>query len=90
MNTVYKYGFEINDDFELELPRGARILHVNVQHDCPCIWALVDPNAPKEMRKFHLAGTGHPIDIDMRTTNYTHVGTFMMHEGKLVFHLFAL
>lgn len=86
MNTVYKYGFDITDDFELELPKGARILHVDVQNGYPYIWALVDPDAPKEKKKFHLAGTGHPINEKIKN----HIGTFLLHEGALVFHLFAL
>lgn len=86
MKTVYKYTFQILDDFEILIPTGARILHVDVQRGQPCIWALVDPNAVDEVRKFHLAGTGHPI-YD-KVFEYRHVGTFMMENGALVFHLF--
>jgi len=38
MKTVHKYGFEILDDFEILMPTGARILHVDFQRGRPCIW----------------------------------------------------
>lgn len=86
MNAIWKFPFEITDDFEIEMPMGAQILHVAMQREMPCIWAIVDPNAPKVTRKFHLSGTGHPLEESC--TQYNHVGTFQMHDGALVFHLF--
>jgi hypothetical protein len=62
MITVYKYPFPIEGAFELELPRGARILAVQMQRGTPNFWALVDPAAPTERRAFRLFGTGHPIE----------------------------
>lgn len=52
--------------------------------EIPCIWALVNPEAPKEIRKFRLFGTGHPFPDEP----LSHVGTFKMAHDKLVFHLF--
>jgi hypothetical protein len=82
---VFKYAFAIEDEFELELPADAQILRVAVQNSQPCIWALVDDKAVKVKRRFRLAGTGHPIeDFD----RLTHVATFFMASGRLVWHLF--
>ncbi len=87
MKTIYKYPFGITDDFEIFMPEGARVLHVGMQYDRPCIWALVDPNAVQEERKFHLAGTGHSIED--KIADWQYVGTFTMQDGALVFHLFC-
>jgi hypothetical protein len=86
MRTVYKYPFEVTDYFNLEMPQGAEILTVQTQGGERHMWALVDPVAPKELRAFRLAGTGHPInDLDLQ-----YVATFQLKGGLLVFHLFEL
>lgn len=88
MLTTWKFPVQVEDEFEIELPTGARILAVQSQGDpmlaVPFVWALVDPSAPKEKRLFRVAGTGHPIE----ETNLTYIGTFQMRGGALVFHLF--
>ena len=71
---IYKYAAPGEDYFSLELPRGAKILTVQVQDDEPQIWALVNPENPTELRSFHLAGTGHPIEETEEDLNY--IGTF--------------
>lgn len=84
MRRVYKYPVLLSDRFHLDLPVGAKILSVNIQHGNPQMWALVDPDCPLERRFFRLAGTGHPIE----DTVVEHVGTFRIANGDLVFHLF--
>lgn len=86
MNAVWKFPFPVVDDFELEMPIGAQPLHVDTQNEVPCLWAIVDPNAPRVARKFHLAGTGHPLEE--KYTKDKHVGSFQMRGGAPVFHLF--
>lgn len=88
MKSVYKYPFEIADDFEIEMPAGADVLCVDAQYEVPCIWAMVDLAAPMSNRKFHLAGTGHPLGDEIEGHHY--VGSFFLKGGSLVFHLFAL
>lgn len=69
------------------MPEGATILHVAVQGGVPCFWALVDPEAPTEPRRFRVVGTGHPIDdVDV----LTFVGTFLLDVEGLVFHVFEV
>jgi hypothetical protein len=95
MKSVFKYPFEIQDNFEIEMPVDAQILHVGAQPSVgshfnarACIWALVDLdlNIPKQIRKFRLAGTGHPIEEALSKSEF--IGTIMLLEGQLVFHLF--
>jgi hypothetical protein len=90
--SIWKFPFKIEDDFVLEMPCYAKLLHVAMQGgrfdiaDQPCIWALVDVEAPKVKRKFALRGTGHDCD-DLWGAEF--VGTFFVHpDGSLVFHLF--
>ena len=83
MSAVYKY--EIMDRTELRMPRGAKVLAVQVQNGAPRLWALVDPEQPEERRFFEVYGTGHPIP-DIHSAVY--VATFQVDDGAFVFHLF--
>jgi hypothetical protein len=46
---------------EVELPEGAWILKINDHNGSIQLWALVDPTAEKESRRFLVQGTGHEI-----------------------------
>jgi hypothetical protein len=70
--------------FDLELPIGAQVVHVSMQHGQLCLWALVDPDAAAERREFVMCGTGHPVP-----ENATHVQSFLMDDGEFVWHIFA-
>ena len=85
--TIWKYPFEIKDEICLEMPEQAQILTVQVQAGTACIWALVSPNPHRIAAKrwFRIYGTGHPVDEPGQ-----YVGTFQLHGGALVFHLFEV
>ena len=84
MKTVWKYQFLVVDDLVVNMPEGAQVLSVQVQGIEPCIWALVDPDAPLVERRLHVRGTGHPfVGNEGRF-----VGTFQMLRGRFVGHLF--
>ena len=85
MKTIHKYQFAVNDVVELEMPVGAQILSLQVQNGVPCIWAKVETAAKSKYRRFRVYGTGHPISED---GNF--IGTFQMHGGTLVFHMFEV
>lgn len=82
--VIWKFPIPVINRFKLDMPAGAKVLHVATQNDEPCIWALVDPARAVEARRFRLVGTGHEV-----TNPGEYVGTFMMRDGALVFHLFA-
>ena len=50
------------------------------------MWALVNPEASTEDRKFRLVGTGR----DIKETNLDHIATFQMADGAFVWHLFEV
>jgi hypothetical protein len=78
------WKFEIKPDATISMPVGAEILSVAVQNNQPCVWAMVDPDAPRENRSFKTVPTG--ADFDTRSLKY--VGSFHDEEGWMVFHLF--
>jgi hypothetical protein len=83
MKTVYKYPLLIADVQEARLPLGAQLLSVQMQNGHPCLWALVDTEAPKGYRKIIMTGTGTPAENVGR-----HISTFQMNGGALVWHVF--
>jgi hypothetical protein len=46
---------------ETVMPVDARVLHVGVQNELICLWALVSPDAPRFARRFRIVGTGWPL-----------------------------
>lgn len=66
------------------MPIGAEILSVQVQRGNPHMWALVDPEAPCEVRTFRILGTGY---IELGAPGQ-HLGSFQLNDGALVFHVF--
>lgn len=80
------WKFPLYPDTTMKMPKGAKVLTVQVQGSGPCIWALVDPMEPEyEERVYSVVGTGWNADVDV--SNY--VGTFQLLEPDgLVFHVF--
>jgi hypothetical protein len=78
--NVWKY--QLGDDVTIELPEGAKILHVGMQGIYICLWCLVDPHAPRVERRFKVFGTGEYIDAG------EYIGTVM--EGPYVWHVFEV
>lgn len=86
MTTKQVWKFDVQPgEFIVEMPRGAHVLTVQVQHEAPRMWALVDPGEPTEKRRFVVVGTGHTV-VNAEWVKY--VGTFQVRDGTLVFHLF--
>lgn len=83
--VVYKYPLAIEDRLTIRMPYGAQLLHVEVQDQTPCLWALVDPSRALECRNFRMAGTCHEI-----TEKVEHVGSFLICGDAMVFHLFEV
>lgn len=85
---MYKYPLDIQDEVVVMMPKGARVLSVQVQNGRPCLWAAVDPSEQTlEERWFRIAGTGHPIQDDVVDG---FIGTIQMYDGRLVFHVFEM
>ena len=81
MKVIYKYPVLIGE-FEHGLPKGAKILSVQLQDEQPYFWALIDPESPREIREFRVFGTGHEIDDEWHKYHAT------FQQGPFVWHLF--
>jgi len=94
--TIWKYpltkrgNVDLKElDEEIEMPCVRRILRVGpdpASVERPhhwAIWAMVNPNAPKDMCKISVRGTGHDVtDV----AHDTYIGTVF--EGPYVWHVF--
>lgn len=66
------------------MPYHAEPLTVHTQAGEPHLWAKVDPSQDKRTRCFHVIPTG----MDFDDAGKTHLGTFLLNNGSLVFHVF--
>lgn len=83
--VVWKYTLDAAERQILEMPKGAQILSVQVQHEQIAIWVLLDPAVrEKEERLFHVHGTGYKLpDVPLKF-----LGTVLAQQGYLVLHIF--
>ena len=87
MKTIYKYTIDVEDVQDVEMPEGAKILCVQTQYETPWIWAMVDNEEAKTLRRvIRIYGTGHPIAVSEERLQY--LGTFQLLGGKFVGHVF--
>lgn len=95
MREVWKYQLG-QSDCTIPMPAGAKILTVHAQTIAgqyssaacavPMLWALVDPEAPRQPRRFRVVATGQPLTFE--TDRY--IGTFQFEDLGLVFHVFEI
>jgi hypothetical protein len=86
--AIWKYTLEVTDLQTLEMPVGAEILSVQMQHGVPTLWATVNPAALTQFRTIAIHGTGNPIPGDPGIF----LGTVQQQVGNstLVWHIFSL
>lgn len=83
---IWKFTLPMADYPVVSMPKGARVLSVGVQRGDVQVWALVDPEAPMEDRRFKVAGTGHYLVGGVENMRF--IGTVHMASGQLVWHIF--
>lgn len=83
---IWKYA--IDDDVRtFQMPVGARVLSVQAQFGRPCLWVMVDPDAPAIVeRRFVIKTTGEKFHAD----NLEFVGTVQVQNGAIVLHIFEV
>ncbi len=81
--TIWKFPLQLTDTQKIPMPKDAQILSAQVQDGTLCIWALVDPDRPKEERKIEIHGTGN---ASVNLLPKTFIGTAQM--GMFVWHVF--
>lgn len=85
MKTIWKY---VLPEFgqPIQMPMGAKVLHLGAQNNDACLWAEVEPEQPAQERRFIPVGTGHP----MPPVDLTYVGTTLLFENTLVLHWYEI
>lgn len=72
----------------LEMPEGARLLTVQMQHATPTLWVEVDPTATRTQRKVCMVETGQDVDFTDYPAYQGYVGTYQL--GGYVGHVYDL
>lgn len=87
--TIWKFPLEFHDTQELSLPTGAMPLSIAVQRGKICLWMLVDQEEKRKVqRKAFVIGTGHVLAHEIGIMDCVFVGTVLLDQGSLVFHVF--
>lgn len=83
---IFKYPLVVDDVQTLTMSQGVQFLTVQTQYDVPCLWALVDADAPSKQVEIVIHGTGHPAND---TANMQYIGSFQQYNGTFVSHVFG-
>ena len=91
MSRIWKY--QLNKDINredriniIEMPKGAEILCVKNQYNCPTLYAKVMPYYSEiELREFKMAHTGETI-LD----EWKYIGTVLLDDGEYVLHIYEI
>ena len=87
MKTIWKYELTPNGQQSLPIPAGGQVLSVQAgTNNAPLLWVLVDPDLPPRERFFGIYTTNTALPDDPGR----YVGSFLLYEGSLEFHLFEM
>jgi len=91
MKTIWKFKLQFEKDFTIQMPFNSEILCVqrDEKDNCPCIWALVNPESSREPRRFKLFGTGHTVENE-EGFELEYIGTYQYQKGEFVGHIFEV
>lgn len=82
--TIHRFPLRTTDTQCVLLPAGSRPLSVAVRDDEMHLWALVELGEDLAGRLVTIVGTGHPMPDEPGEF----LGTCLLHQGALVFHVF--
>jgi len=89
MRTIHKQSLTISDSQTIEVPKGADLLTVQVQHKTTCVWYLCDPEQPTETVTIYCRGTGHQMSVEgVRYLGTTQHPFEYLDHPSAVFHWF--
>lgn len=84
MKTVWKYSLGPYGG-SIDMPSGAKALHLAKQDGFICLWVEVDPDTPLMERHFVPVGTGHEVP-----DGAVYVGTVLLDDDSLVLHFYEV
>lgn len=82
IQTIWKFPLDVRELQTIVVPSNAQALHLAVQDGTPCVWVLLDPNAPTRQRDILCFGTGHSV----LAFADRHIGTVLI--DSYVWHYF--
>lgn len=85
-NNVWKFPLAKTVYNEIQMPVGAKVLHVGMQRSTITLWAAVDTDAQVCTREFMTQGTGQ--EKNPRIHDAIHLGTVF--DGGYVWHVFEV
>lgn len=93
---IWKYPISLEilsqtSEIDLDMPIGARVISAQNQGNDLCLWAIVDPKAEKQVRRFCVYGTGHPVFAFKHPVikSADFIATVQFPEYGLVLHVFG-
>lgn len=81
---IWKWQLKMAQQQDLGMPVGAQLLSLQLQDGNPTLWFLCDPDAPIELRRFAIYGTGQVVPDTPREF----LDTFQ--TGATVWHVFEV
>lgn len=84
--VIWKFPLAALGRNAVYMPVHSQILAVQMQAGVPTLWALVQPDADRETRRFETVGTGQPLSDDLDGHGY--IGTIQ--QGPYVWHVFEV
>jgi hypothetical protein len=84
---IYKYKITESEDIQVEMPKGAQILHADIMSNGMHVWALVNPKHKLKKKTFRVIATGQEIS-DYDKKHYHYIKTMI--DGIFVWHLYEL
>jgi hypothetical protein len=87
---IWKFVLEVDGKQAVEMPKDANVLCVQAKDGQACLWAEVEPKAPKEKRIFEVFPTGIDLPCNGGPFHRKYIGTFQVGSimGTLVFHVY--
>ena len=94
MKVIHKYMMGVvghNSVVEIDMPKGAKILDIQIQHNQPVIWAVVNPKHKEHKHTYHVFGTGSEMtDYDKKHYEYVRTVQENIDGAILVWHIFEV
>jgi hypothetical protein len=81
MQSIWKFPFEIADNFSLRMPKEAKPISVQMQGQIPCMWAMDKEVEEKKFIAILIGWNFEAIDSNK------YIGT-LQERDTLVWHIF--
>lgn len=88
MKEIWKFLLLTCDWQQVPIPALGTILSVGQQHGGLCLWAVVDPDAPRIYRTIWIVGTGRPMPDEAINGRFLGTVQIDFHGSLRVWHIF--